>query len=214
MYQPAHGRFAVPDATALLAELAARIPATLVTLGADGLRATILPFLFDANAGAHGVLSGHVAKPNPQWRESSAEVEAIAIFNGPDAYITPAWYEEKRRTGRVVPTWNYTTVVVHGELLIHDDEAWLLAHVRQLVDAHEAARPHPWSIDDAPADYVAGQARGIVGVELRISRIDAKWKLSQNRSAEDVEGVLEGLEAGSPMERAVAAEMRRERPEG
>jgi transcriptional regulator len=214
MYQPAHGRFAVPDATAALAALAASVPATLVTLGPDGLRATILPFLFDATAGEQGVLRGHLARPNPQWGEPSAVVEAIAVFNGPDAYISPAWYEEKRRTGRVVPTWNYATVVVHGELMIHDDQAWLLAHVRQLVDAHEASRPHPWSIDDAPPAYVAGQARGIVGVELRISRVDAKRKLSQNRSAEDVAGVIEGLETGSPEERAVATEMRRERPGG
>jgi transcriptional regulator len=209
MYQPAHGRFAVPDPAALLAELAAVVPATLVTLGADGLRATILPMLFDPAGGDHGILRGHVARPNPQWRDPAAAVDAMAVFNGPEAYVSPAWYEEKRRTGRVVPTWNYTTVVAHGTLAIHEDPAWLLAHVRRLVDAHEAGLPDPWSIDDAPDGYVAGQARGIVGIELRITRLEAKRKLSQNRSAEDVDGVIEALDAGTPAQRDVAADMRR-----
>src|SRR5512135_2615918 len=101
MYQPAHGRFTVPDAAAMLADLAAAVPATLVTLGSDGLRASILPMLLDPHDGELGVLRGHLARPNPQWRDLVADAEAIAIFSGPDAYVTPAWYEEKRRTGRV-----------------------------------------------------------------------------------------------------------------
>jgi transcriptional regulator len=210
MYQPAHGRFTVPDPAAMLADLAASVPATLVTLGSEGLRASILPMLFDAQDGDLGVLRGHLARPNPQWRDIVADVEAMAIFTGPDAYITPAWYEEKRRTGRVVPTWNYSTVVVRGSVRVHHEPEWLHAHVRHLVDRHEAGRPDPWSVDDPPDGYIEGQARGIVGLELRIARIEAKRKLSQNRSRADVEGAIAGLEAGSPRERAVAADMRME----
>src|SRR5512146_2132827 len=187
MYQPAHRRFEVTDPAALLAELAARVPATLVTLGSDGLRASILPMLFHPDDGPGGILRGHLARPNPQWRDIDPSVEALAIFNGPDAYVSPAFYEEKRRTGKVVPTWNYVTVLAHGVITVHPEPEWLLAHVRRLVDRHEAARADPWSIDDAPDGYVETQARAIVGIELRISHLEAKRKLSQNRSAMDVE---------------------------
>lgn len=209
MYQPAHGRFEVVQPAQLLTRLCADVPATLVTLTTDGaLRISILPMLFHASE-AGGALLGHLARPNEQWRDARPGVEAIAIFNGPDAYISPGWYEEKRRTGRVVPTWNYTTVVVHGVLEAHDDTDWLLAHVRELVGRHEAARREPWSVEDAPGGYIQGQAKGIVGLELRITRIDAKEKLGQNRSAADTDGAIEGLDAGTPRERALAAEMRR-----
>ena len=208
MYQPAHGRFTVDDPAALLTELAASVPATLVTRSEDGFHASILPMLFDPSDGLHGVLRGHLARPNEQWRSALAGTPAIAIFNGPDAYVSPALYEEKRLTGRVVPTWNYTTIVAHGELVVHDDLDWLLAHVRRLVERHEGGRVEPWSVDDAPAGYISGQARGIAGLELRIERIDAKRKLSQNRSAADIAGVIEGLDAGTPREKAVAADMR------
>jgi transcriptional regulator len=214
MYQPAHGRFVVPDTAARLAELSAVVPATLVTAGPDGMRTTILPMLFEPEDGEHGMLRGHVARGNPHWREVADDgtTEAIAIFNGPDAYISPAWYEEKRRTGKVVPTWNYTTVVVHGRLSLRHEPEWLIPHVRRLVERHEAGRPDAWSVDDAPTDYVAIQAKAIVGLELHIERIDAKRKLTQNRSREDFDGVVAALSEGSPREEAVAAEMRRETP--
>jgi transcriptional regulator len=208
MYQPAHGKFEVEDAHQLLSRLCAEFPATLVTTGADGsLRTSILPMIFDPGAGEHGVLRGHLARPNEQWRDARPDAEAVAIFNGADGYITPAWYEEKRRTGRVVPTWNYTTVVVHGVLVAHDDHDWLLKHVRELVDRHERQRADPWSVDDAPDGYIAGQAKGIVGLELVVGRIDAKRKLTQNRSHADVDGAIDGLRAGTPREQAVAADM-------
>jgi transcriptional regulator len=214
MYQPAHGRFSVADPAALLAELSAFVPATLVTAGADGMRTTILPMLFEPGDAVHGMLRGHLARGNPHWREIAEDgsTEAIAIFNGPDAYISPAWYEEKRRTGKVVPTWNYTTVVVHGRLTTQHDPAWLIPHVRRLVERHEAGRLDAWSVDDAPLDYVAIQAKAIVGLEFRIERIDAKRKLTQNRSEDDFDGVVAALSEGSPREQAVAAEMRREPP--
>jgi transcriptional regulator len=211
MYQPAHGRFAVDDPAALLAELSRGIPATLVTLGDDGLRASILPMLFDPDDGDHGMLRGHLARPNPQWRDAGDDVEALAIFGGPDAYVSPALYEEKRLTGKVVPTWNYVTVLAHGTLVARPEPDWLLAHVRRLVERHEAGRTEPWSIDDAPDGYAETMVRAIVGLELRITRLEAKRKLSQNRSAADIEGVIAGLTGGTPREQAVATEMRRER---
>lgn len=208
MYQPAHNRFSVADPAALLAELCARVPATLVTLGGEGLRASILPMLFDLGDGEHGTLRGHLARPNPQLHDIDPDVEALAIFDGPDAYISPAWYEEKRLTGKVVPTWNYTTIQAHGSLTLHPEPEWLVPHVRRLVERHEAGRPTPWSVDDAPEGYVETQVRAIVGLELRISRLEAKRKLSQNRSAADFEGTIAGLSGGSPTELAVAADMR------
>jgi transcriptional regulator len=208
MYQPAHGRFRVGEPQALLAELAGHVPATLVTLGSDGLRASILPMLFDPKAGANGTLRGHLARPNPQWRDFSADVEALAVFDGPDSYVTPSWYEEKRLTGKVVPTWNYTTVHAYGTLELHAEPEWLVPHVHRLVERHEAGRSEPWSIDDTPDGYVETMVRAIVGLELRITRLEAKLKLSQNRSAEDIEGVIAGLEQGTPVEQAVAADMR------
>ena len=212
MYQPAHGRFTVADPAALLGELSAVVPATLVTSGPAGMRATILPMLFDAADGEHGTLRGHVARGNPHWREIADDgtTETIAIFNGPDAYISPAWYEEKRLTGKVVPTWNYVTVQAHGVITLRQEPEWLVPHVRRLVERHEGMRAEPWSIDDAPADFVTLQAKAIVGLELRLERIDAKRKLTQNRSEADFDGVVEALSGGSPREQAVAAEMRRE----
>lgn len=214
MYQPGHGRFAVDDPAAELATLASRVPATLVTLGPDGLAASILPVLFDRGPGDGplGTIRGHLARGNPQWRAFSGDVEALVILDGPDAYITPGWYETKRRTGKDVPTWNYVTVHARGPLVTRDDAAWLEDVVRRLSDRHEAGRTHPWSVDDAPRDYVDAQLRAIVGVEVAITRLDAKRKLSQNRIAEDMAGVVAGLTGGTATEQAVAAEMGRETP--
>jgi transcriptional regulator len=216
MYQPAHRQFEVEDPPALLAELCAVVPATLVTHGPDGFRASILPMLFDRDEGPHGTLRGHLARGNPQWRDIETAIEAggggageaLAIFDGPDSYVSPAWYEEKRLTGKVVPTWNYVTVQAHGTITTVHDPDWLIPHVGRLVARHEADRPDPWSLTDAPDDYVRTQARAIVGLELRIVRLEAKAKLSQNRSDADIRGTIEGLAAGLPKEQAVAARMR------
>jgi len=218
MYQPAHRKFEVEDPAALLAELCAVVPATLLTHGPDGFRASIIPMLFDPGDGPNGTLRGHLARGNPQWREIEASIaaggdgagEALAIFDGPDAYISPAWYEEKRLTGKVVPTWNYVTVHAHGSLTLHPEPDWLIPHVRRLVERHESGRPDPWSIDDTPEGYVETQVRAIVGLELRITRLEAKSKLSQNRSDADIAGAIEGLDGGTPGERAVAETMRGE----
>ena len=219
MYQPGHRRFIVEDPAALLMQLCAVVPATLVTHGRDGLRASILPMLFDPEDGPHGTLRGHLARGNPQWREVEATIAngdtadgqsavALAIFDGPDAYVSPAWYEEKRLTGKVVPTWNYVTVQAHGTITTRHDPDWLIPHVGRLVTRHEGARPDPWALSDAPDDYVRTQARAIVGLELRITRLEAKAKLSQNRSQADIDGAIEGLDGGTPRERDVADAMR------
>jgi len=217
VYQPAHRKFEVEDPAPLLTELCAVVPATLVTHGPDGFRASILPMLFDPDDGPQGTLRGHLARGNPQWREIEASIaaggdqagEALAIFDGPDAYVSPAWYEEKRLTGKVVPTWNYVTIQAHGTLTTIHDPDWLIPHVGRLVARHEAGRSNPWALADAPADYVRTQARAIVGLELRITLLDAKAKLSQNRSEADIQGTIDGLAAGTPQERAVATAMRR-----
>ena len=207
MYVPEHFRPSDDEVRALLREHGA---VDLITVTARGLMATLLPMVWDEpgsreGLGEFGALLGHVAIKNDQWRETPIG-EALAIVRGPDAYVTPSWYATKREHGRVVPTWNYVIAHAHGRLVIHEDAAWLETNVRRLADQHEAGRAVPWSVDDAPAAYIAGQLRAILGVELRIDRIDAKWKLSQNRSAEDVAGVIDGLTADG--ERAVSSVMR------
>jgi transcriptional regulator len=189
VYVPAH--FAADDTTvrALLSHPGA---ADLVTMTPDGLVATFLPFVFDPAVGEHGALLGHLARTNDQWRHPVVG-DALVIVHGPDAYISPNWYASKAEHGRVVPTWNYVTAHVYGELRVHDDVEWLDALVRRLTARHEAGEPRPWAVDDAPAAFVAGQLRAIVGVELVISRVEAKVKMSQNRPAADVAGVLAGL---------------------
>jgi transcriptional regulator len=206
VYRPAE--FDEPDASSLLVHLSAVVPATLVTFGSKGLTASIIPMIFESESGTQGRLDGHLAIANPQWRDISADVEALAIFNGVDAYISPSMYATKRETGRVVPTWNYITVHVHGVLLVHSDPAWIIDVVRRLTERQEAARVSPWSIDDPPDGYVDGQARAVVGVELRVTRVEGKRKLSQNRSSLDVDEVIANLDVGTAAERALASEMR------
>jgi transcriptional regulator len=189
MYIPA---FFAPDEATVRDLLHHHGAADLVTLTAEGLAATMLPFVYVPGAGELGALHGHLARNNPQWR-LPARGEALAIVRGPDAYITPSWYASKAEHGRVVPTWNYVTAHVYGRLVVHDDPRWTEDLVRRLTAKHEAARARPWSVDDAPRAFIEGQLRAIVGVELAITRIEAKAKLSQNRPAADVDGVIAGL---------------------
>ena len=207
MYTPAHFA-ASPDAiTDLLTRPAA---ANLVTATAQGILATMLPLIYEPSIGEHGALHGHLARNNPQW-SAPALGESLVILQGADAYVSPSWYASKREHGRVVPTWNYTTAHVYGELVVHEDAAWLGNHIRQLTDVHEAGSDRPWSVDDAPERFISGQLRAIVGVELIISRIEGKTKLSQNRTDADISGVIAGLQAvGQP---EIAAEVERARRE-
>jgi transcriptional regulator len=205
MYIPAY--FAPDDA--MVGELLHRHGAAdLVTLTAEGLVATMLPFIYEPGGGDLGALHGHLARNNPQWK-LPAEGDSLAIVRGPDAYISPAWYASKAEHGRVVPTWNYVTAHVYGRLVVHDDAAWTEDLVRRLTAKHEASRARPWSVDDAPPEFIAGQLRAIVGVELLITRIEAKAKLSQNRPAADVDGVIEGLRARGDARSADAVEQAR-----
>ena len=178
----------------------------LVTAGDDGLSVSMIPFLYDRSRGANGSLLGHVARPNAHWRIADGR-QGLVLVHGPDGYISPAWYAAKREHGRVVPTWNYVLVAVHGTVRVHDDTGWTRDIVERLTRTHESGRPDPWSVSDAPEPYIAGQLRAIVGIELEIERIEAKWKLSQNRSAADVAGAIDGLRAGTDEDRALAAAM-------
>ena len=191
MYVPAH--FAADDAVVrdLLANHGA---ADLVTASATGLQATFLPFLHDPSVGEHGALLGHLARNNDHWRAEPVG-EALVIVRGPDAYVSPSWYPSTAEHGRVVPTWNYVTAHVHGRLVVRDDVGYVEDVVRRLTAKHEAAGTAPWSPDDSPPAFFAGQLKAIVGIELVISRIEAKVKMSQNRPPADVEAVIEALTA-------------------
>ncbi|WP_018761990.1 FMN-binding negative transcriptional regulator [Arthrobacter sp. 135MFCol5.1] len=205
MYIPAHFAAAPETVHSLLAKPGA---ANLITMTDHGLLATLLPFAFNPGVGAHGSLQAHMARNNPQWTALPTG-EALAIIQGPDDYISPSWYAAKAEHGRVVPTWNYATLHVYGELVIHDDAGWLARHVRHLTGLHEDGREHPWAVDDAPEKFVAGQLRAVVGVELLVSRIEAKEKMSQNRSDADAEGVAAGLRAEGREAGAAAVERAR-----
>ncbi|HEX4254279.1 MAG TPA: FMN-binding negative transcriptional regulator [Streptosporangiaceae bacterium] len=208
MYVPAHFAMDDPQVHELLVNHGA---ADLITVTSQGLLATMLPFVFDPAAGPHGALLGHVARNNEQWKVP-AQGESLVIVRGPDAYISPGWYQSKTEHGRVVPTWNYVTAHVYGRLVVHDDPVWVEGLVRRLTAKHESGMAKPWSVDDAPEQFVAGQLRAIVGVELEITRIEAKAKLSQNRPEADVAGVITGLKAqGEEQVARDVAEANRER---
>jgi transcriptional regulator len=214
MYLPAHFK---EDRLPVLHDLIRAHPlAMLVTLDDSGLVANHIPMKIDAEAGKLGTLRCHVARANPVWRSHRSEVEAIIVFQGVQGYISPAYYPSKAATGKVVPTWNYVTVHAHGPLCAIEDVAWLRRFVEQLTDRHEADRTRatgepPWKVSDAPPAFVDSQLKAIVGIEIPISRIEGKWKASQNRSPEDRAGVVDGLGKGDdPMQHAMA-ELVRER---
>lgn len=167
---------------------------TLVTAGAAGLTANLIPFDLVETAGGM-VLRAHLARANPQCEDLRAGAETLVIFQGPEAYVTPSWYAAKAEHGRVVPTWNYAVVQVRGRPQVFDAPDWLAAQVGRLTEGHEAGRAHPWAVSDAPETFIAGQLRAIVGLEIPIERIEGKWKMSQNRSEADRSGVARGLRA-------------------
>ena len=165
----------------------------LVAMTSAGLDANHIPFEIDPEPSPFGTLRGHIARANPLWREFSNDVEALAIFQGPGTYVSPAWYPTKQETAKVVPTWNYAVVHAHGSLRFIDDRDWLRAFVSKLTDRHEAPRPEPWKVTDAPADYIEQMLGAIIGLEIPLTRLVGKWKVSQNRPAQDREGTAEGL---------------------
>jgi transcriptional regulator len=190
MYLPKS--FEPPDTDTLRQFLRAHSFGVLVTVTSHGLDGNHLPFVFDSEPSPYGTLRGHVARANPIWRECQG-ADALAIFQGPDSFISPSWYPTKQETGAVVPTWNYIVVHAHGTVRVVQDAGWLRAHVEALTNRHEASREAPWAVSDAPADYTEKMVGAIVGIEMRVSKLIGKWKLSQNRSERDRAGVVEGL---------------------
>jgi len=187
--------------------------AVLVTSSSEGMIATHLPLLVDRTRGAHGTLAGHIARANPQQRQAHDGDEALVIFSAHDAYITPSFYPTKARDGKVVPTWNYVAVHAYGTVRFVSDPTELRRHLEALTSRHESSRERPWAVSDAPEDYVARQLGAIVGVEIAITRLEGKWKMSQNRGAADIDGVIAGLEAsGDAAAREVAGIVRARRP--
>jgi transcriptional regulator len=191
MYQPPHFREDRLDVQHAL--IAAHPLGLLITAGPGGLQANPIPFLIDAKASARGTLRAHLARANPQLGELAAVSECLAVFQGPQHYISPSLYPTKQETGKVVPTWNYITVHAWGAPRVIDDAEWLRQQVDALTRHKEQARAAPWNVSDAPDAFVAAQIKGIVGVEIPIARLEGKWKVSQNRPAVDQNGVSNGL---------------------
>jgi transcriptional regulator len=191
MYTPSY--FNDADLASLHRQIDGTRLATLVTFDENGLQASHVPLLLDPAQGAHGVLTGHLAKANPQWKTLALGTEVLVIFQGPDAYISPSFYAAKAEHGKVVPTWNYLAVHAYGRAEVFTDPERLLRVVSGLTDKHEAARAEPWAVSDAPDDYIQKMLNGIVGFAIPIERLEGKRKLNQNRSAEDIAGVSKGL---------------------
>jgi transcriptional regulator len=209
MYNPS--AFVMNDLQDLHQQILATRLAVLVTHGEQGLQASHIPLLLDAEQGPNGTLYGHLAKANPQWQALQNGAQTMVIFAGADAYVSPGFYPAKAEHGKVVPTWNYVAVHAYGVAEVFTDAHRLRDLVSALTDRHEASRAQPWKVDDAPADYIDGMLRAIVGFALPIQRLEGKRKLSQNRNAADIAGVREGLAASSDaQDQALAHLMRKE----
>lgn len=183
----------------------------LVILAGTELSANHMPFLIHPGEGKKGKLCAHVARANPVWRQLTSEVEALVIFQGPESYITPSWYPSKHEDGKVVPTWNYAVVHAYGRPRAIEDRGWLLQHVTELTGAHEAGEALPWKVSDAPADYREQMIGRIVGIEIPISKLQGKWKVSQNRKPADRLGVVAGLKSQATDRSRAMAELVMER---
>ena len=193
MYVPKH--FAEPDVDVLHALMRARPLATLVTLSSDGLDANHIPLHLAADPAPFGTLRGHVARANRLCTDYAKDVEVLAVFHGPDAYITPSWYPTKAENGKAVPTWNYAVAHAYGALRVIDDASWLRAHLEALATEHEAAFAEPWRLADAPGDFTEKLIGAVVGIEIVITRLSGKWKVSQNQPPQNRAGVVRGLRA-------------------
>lgn len=190
MYQPDH--FRVDDLQQMHALMRARPFVTLVSAGSMGLYATHLPTVLKDD-GPYGLIECHLARANPHWKDLAAGNEAMMIFQGLEGYITPNWYPSKADHGKVVPTWNYAVVHAYGRPEVMQDKDWIRRHVADLTAQQEAHEPRPWALSDAPETFIAVMLRGIVGFRFAITRLEGKWKMSQNRDARDRDGVVQGL---------------------
>lgn len=180
--------------------------ATLVTHSSSGLNANHIPLHLSESPAPYGTVRGHIARANPLFGEIAGGIEALAIFHGPDSYITPSWYATKKETGKVVPTWNYAVVHAYGVLRVVDNASWLRAQLDALTDQNEASFPEPWAVSDAPADHIERIMAAIVGVEMVITKMFGKWKVSQNQPTQNQVGVISGLKASGLLEsQAMAA---------
>ncbi|WP_428535431.1 FMN-binding negative transcriptional regulator [Rhodopila sp.] len=191
MYVPAH--FAESRVDLLHDAIRRNGFATLISMTADGLVASHAPLMLDPDPAPYGTLIGHLAKANPHARTADPGLQTLVVFQGPDGYITPSYYAAKQQHGKVVPTWNYAAIHAYGSLEVFDDPDRLLAVVTRLTDRHEAKRAQPWAVADAPADFVQGMLRAIIGIALPIARLEGKVKMSQNRPAADQQGTIDGL---------------------
>jgi len=208
VYLPPH--FEQTNPAAIRDLIAERPLGTLITYGSDGLSANHTPFLLDERSGDRGTLIGHVARNNAVWHDFDASMEALVIFQGASAYISPNWYPTKQETHQVVPTYNYAVVHAYGPLIIHEDEKWLRGIVGKLTKAMEASQPVPWKMVDAPADYLTMMLGNIVGIEIPITRLIGKWKTSQNRIEADRIGAADALQARGDEESTSMAELIRQ----
>lgn len=191
MYTPPSFR---EDRTVIMHDLIGMHPlGLLVTVGASGIQASPVPFLLYPDEGSRGVLRAHMARANPHWKEIQTSAECLVVFQGRNGYVTPSWYATKATTHQVVPTWNYVTVQVRGRPIIVEDSGWLRKQINDLTESQEKSRPQPWSISDAPVDFVTAQMTAIIGIEIPIGYIEGKWKLSQNKDEADRMGVIRGL---------------------
>lgn len=173
---------------------------TLVTMSSVGINANHIPLHLIREAGQYGTLQGHVARANPVWSDLVNEVEALVIFQGPNSYITPSWYPTKQEHGKVVPTWNYVTVHTYGTLRVIDDPVWLRNQLESLTTQHEASFDKPWAVSDAPVEFTNKMINAIVGIEILITKLTGKWKVSQNQPASNQAGVVSGLESLGKLE--------------
>jgi transcriptional regulator len=208
MYIP--NQFAQPD-IAVLHELVRNHPlATLITLGENGVEANHIPLHLTLTSETQGVLRGHVARANPMWQNYAADKESLAIFHGANSYISPSWYATKQETSKVVPTWNYAVVHVYGNLKVIDDAAWIRSQLEALTHANEAAFAHPWAVSDAPEDFTEKLIEAIVGIELVITRLTGKWKVSQNQPLQNQNSLMTELNANgqSAMAKLIKSEIR------
>jgi transcriptional regulator len=186
----------------------ARYPlATLVTLGSEGLRSSQIPLLYSAREGTLGVLRGHFARANPQWRDLNRNTAALAMFHGPQHYISPSWFPSKSEHGMVVPTWNYVAIEARGPMKVIEDRAQILSIVRDLTESQERQTANPWSVDDAPPGYIDKMLNSIIGVEIVLESLEGKWKMSQNRSENDRAGVVAALKTIGSSEALDVAEL-------
>jgi transcriptional regulator len=192
MYIPQH--YEEADIAVLHALMRSHPLGAWVSESGGALVVNHIPFLVDSSRGEFGTLVGHVARANGIWHSFSKTVTSVVVFQGPQTYITPSWYPTKQAHGKAVPTWNYAVVHAHGIPAVIEDKEWLLEHVRQLSEVHESERPKPWAVSDAPPDFIQSLLNGIVGVEIPITRIEGKWKTSQNRSQADKLGIVAGLD--------------------